>query len=119
MPSADASITTQAAESSAEKPEAGCISVRLCPTVVMDDSRDKPGCGQRNPRYQTCTPPPAAAPPCPQIGVQLELRTQLQARDAVAVDVHQVKASDGHCNLQSLFRSPVASSQKRRLTPRF
>jgi len=53
------------------------------------------------------------------IGVQLELRTQLQAGDAVAVDVHQMKASDGHCNLQSLFRSPVASSQKRRLTPRF
>jgi hypothetical protein len=53
------------------------------------------------------------------IGVQLELRTQLQASNAVAVDVHQMKASDGHCNLQPLFRSPVASSQERRLAPRF
>ena len=53
------------------------------------------------------------------IGVQLELRTQFQASNAVSVDVHQMQASDGHCNLQPLFRSPVASSQERRLAPRF
>ena len=46
------------------------------------------------------------------IGVELELRAQLQSCDTAAVDVHQVQTGDWNGELQPLLGSSVSSRQK-------
>jgi hypothetical protein len=45
------------------------------------------------------------------IRVQLELGAQLQPRDAIVVDVHQVEPRQWHRDLHALLRVPIAAAQ--------
>jgi DNA primase catalytic core, N-terminal domain/CHC2 zinc finger len=52
------------------------------------------------------------------LGVQLVARAQLEARDAVAIDAHEVQAVRRHLDRDALHGTPVAAGEQRRLPAR-